>query len=473
VPTLHDDRTRWITQLCSETLAPLGDRHRHLAGMVRTDLGPTTVVASHLAVRAAEWVAQSGDLRDVADRVVATHVLRPEYSGRREVDEFVSAVESAVAGRGFGGTDRWDLPTHSRTLAELWCTLGDPRWSSDDLRRLLVRHWNVVDPQGVEYLVGLGRDPLLGLRTLTEKMDDLPDGLPRAMIAQCFVNDEVHRRRKTAMSAQHLESVEHLRRLAVDLHTLGPTMTILRNTVEDTTYPVAARRAASEALEFVRAHRQALGAAMQDLTIHECDRLAAGPEAHFRRACMDAFADRDRHFGDIGRFRSYHGTFGNLPWWQIPADDESLGDLSELLATGSAQFEFSLDEEEFEVFLAVGPAGGEFCYQFVFELWRSVSACELLHLGLVQSVGIDVDVQRGRAVERLGSTWLSVPSELAGRLVDLATTALRAHTGQDADGYADYQEVYTALEVALLEPRNRTWSRLGGQRLAEVPRFSY
>ncbi|WP_419705843.1 hypothetical protein [Promicromonospora sp. NFX87] len=473
MPTLHDDRALWIARICSETLTPLGDRYRHLADMVRDDLGPTTVVAAFLSARVAEWVAQSGDLVDVADRVVATHVLRPEYAGRGEVEEFVDAVESAVSNRGFGGTDRWDLFTHARTLAELWCTLGDGRWSTDDLRRLLVRRWNIVDRQGVEYLLGLGRDPLLGLRTLPEKMGDLLDDLPRAMIAQCFVNDEVQRRRETAMSAQHFVGVEHLRRLAVDLHTLGPTMTILRNTVEDASYPVAARRAAADAHEFVRAHHQAIGAAMQDLTIHECDRLTTDPEIHFRRACLDAFAARDRHIGEIATFRSYHGTFGDLPWWQIAADDDAVGELSELLATGAAEFLFSLEEEKFEVSLAVGPVGSETAYEFVFELWHMVSACELLHLGHTRSVGIDVDVQRGDAVERLGSTWLTIPAELAEQILDLATMTLRAHTGQEAEGYTDYLEVYGAVEATLLEPRNRTWSRAGGQRWAGVPRFGY
>lgn len=455
---LQQHRDAWIDEVCADVLDELGEVGEELEKVVRKGLGPVRLTAALLAAWVADHIAGGEGRWRMAERVFASRVLSPKAASEKRILRLVDQVEAALSARGLPVGDRGDPRSGFMFLLEVW-TVEQKR--SKALADKLRRHWDTTDPRVVRYLLGLQPEPLVGYRTMPERVEADGRELVQAIVAQAFTDERLHAAREDIMDAMRVVGIEHLRGLAVDVTSAALAGKMIRRfgQAAHTAGKHEVAIAAAGAQHLVEEVRQSASQALTDMTAYEVSRLRLDPDHHFQTACLDAFISRCRTIHLDDDLQPARGTFGPLPWWRVVVDDDNRQHSDAILAQAAAGIGLRHDEGTTTLSLHLYDPDGAYFYTFSYSLDRAGDALEVLLLGRTERIGIDFDADFAQTRVRLGTYGAPLPEDLSQVLRDVATSALRRQFGF-GDGYQPYAAVRAAAESALLGPAAYgIWSR--------------
>lgn len=458
---LQEHRGAWIDEVCTAVLDRLGEFGDELKHSVRSDLGDEHLTAALLVAQVVSQVAAGQPRDQVVDTVFSSRVLTADAASQERIEELVDRAESVLASRGLPVAEPWDPRSGFTFLLEIWS--AQQRWlaEDDEIVDQLRLHWGVTDSRAVGYLTSLRPDPLIGHRTVTERVEDDGRELVQAVVAKAFTDATVHASREQIMDAMDVSAIEHLRTLAVDITSIA----LMRDKIH--AFGTMAHRAGKHEVAIAAAGarflledaRAATGELMEQLTNYEVGRLRLEADYHFQNACLESFLSRIRRTRLDEEVTASTGTFGPVPWWRAALSEDSLHGALACLDAGAVSVEMRHDEGADLLSLHLFDPRGEYFYTFAFFPSATADAFELLLLGRAERVGIDFETEGDDRRLRLGTLVPMLSDEVAEHLREVATAALRQHLGFEG-GFESAASVRQAADVALLRPSAQSiWSR--------------
>jgi hypothetical protein len=470
VSVLARRREEWFQDRVTDIVDRLGSHGAELGRHVHSEAGRTDLALAVLAAKIAVWVGQSFSTAECVETAGGLALFREAPGLRSALWPVVETVTALCSrGRGLGIGEPWRPESGYLTLLELWALETRQRVGDAVLGHLMRRLWDETDEQALPYLLNLPIVPLRHCELLDEQLADAGD--VATIIHDISGMGEVERTRRRELSALNLDEIPHLRILAGDFVNLR----LIR--AKGTQLAEEALQAGSHDFGemLLEGVVQPLGEifdelrdAVMGLSAYEVGRVAPNADRAFQDAILDTYINRYRLSLLREPLRGRHGTYGALPWWQVPVTEEVVDLVLESIeARGGA---LAIDDGragEAALALASPSREGYWVNDYDLDLFEDV--CELMLIARSRRICIDfVGAQDGEQ-GRFGSVVVWLSEEHVEQLLTTTTQHARAMIGSD-DGYQPYAAVHQAVR-GYFEEATTSWSRPMPQLVAR-PDFS-
>lgn len=461
-----EEREQWISAVCAGLVGQMA-KHTALdpAGIVY-GLGEIDMVRALLVARVAALVSAGRSTADIVRLLAGSGVLAGPGIEPEPLSGLVGTVRLQLAITGMGdsvrllgcGLHAWSPESTYRLLLELWSARRLGSAQTSQVKRELIRLWDVRDPNLLDSCLSRSPSPLEAYATIWATLKAEPDVRVQTCAAIAL--------RDGAQSGQALgrwkdpfvgnaSKAQHLVTVWWDRVNTEQALRFLRRLKDPPDANL--RQTMSRVVEILKGQRERVGRAVEGLSTLERHLLRGHTdEERFQDGCL---AELLRWFYTpvVASWTdgpdAAHGLRGPLPWWRIQVrGDDQVEAASATLAEGTRLLGLTRDPgrpDRLELICRRPRTGSPgLRAHFAFDLTNPAHAGELLLIGRRGDICIDlVEISDSEGCIHLGTLRVTAAAELAQMLIEIASEALAELSGApevDADGHG-----VSALDEAL------------------------